>query len=670
MSFSIPEGGPIGINTWLRVNPIQDNVVASSRSAMIQRRLAGIVSLCVIVPCVTAMLLLAVTMHRDRELLNAAKELVTSALMLQVQPPVPSLLEHHSTQGDSAALVISGNRRGPVSANASGIESIAAQTNRLWQQQKNGARLVVAENPVVSQQDSPNPVAGLESLEAQFSQLFTAITTQSLSADVIAQVSEVGADLNQLVILDNLVSKYAIAGLMPEIEDAHEQLALSTASLLDQTGDGGVLRGYQVRQLIRGFSSAVSRLKPAPIADQALKPVALPVSDVFHRQMERYIGMLESAIARYWQVMLGLFMLACVGVLAMSVLCLRLWRLHRNSLSDIAASGVEASELKQSWVEQAAAIAAGDCTYRWRATDDTNREIARALNSTTNTICGLVRTQKAVVTELEQTSSIIREQQASLHDNSLARQNAMGEVVSYFTNADVLLNQVHQWVGQISEVATKTREQAEQLARVPDQNNLTQRATCYQQVVTRLTAAEQMLESAVDRIVGVRQITDQSKLLALNVSLQMVADGSDDESAELAEQAQKQTDRVEAEVTQIERSVRTASDELHAGISQLQDDIDGPDSCEDVQTELHRLTESMAQGVAGLSGIASDIYEVSSQRAAMGDTLRKALQVIVDLDESDQMLIDKCRDSVKRIEVTGDDLRQGVAHYVIPVTNQ
>ena len=131
MSFSIPGDGPIGKNTWLRVNPIQENVVATSRSAMIQRRLAGIVSLCLIVPCVTAMLLLAITAHRDRQLLDAAKELVTSALMLQVQPPASPLLNLYSTRGDNAARVITGNWRGPVAADASGIASVAAQTSSL-----------------------------------------------------------------------------------------------------------------------------------------------------------------------------------------------------------------------------------------------------------------------------------------------------------------------------------------------------------------------------------------------------------------------------------------------------------------------------------------------------------------------------------------------------------
>jgi methyl-accepting chemotaxis protein len=624
---------------------------------------------------VIAILLTAQALIKDRKLLTAASDLAVGVALRETRSPM-GIIEHQRHKAEAAVASISRNSRALIAFNREAVADLATQVVDDWQAL---SRATVVDAPSVDAQSSQTlaPALDLDGLHDQFSELFSAITTQSLSADVIADVSEVGSDLNLLLSLNRLIARQQFVGLDNDLVAAHEKLMASVARLDARTASDGVLRGYRMRQMVAGFVSRLEAIELARQAVTASRPAAgVPaatggvVADAFGA-LERYRTALRSALARYTQILLGLLVVACAGGLALSIFGLRRWRSHRDRWSAIAASGVEADELKQSWVEQAHAIASGDCTFRWRATDDSNRDIATALNSTTDTICGLVRQQKSAAIELNERCSALQSSNAMLQENLQARQTSVAQLLDCLAILDTINSSTAQWVGRISDVSTNIREQADQLSGSINHSHRPDKALDHEQMLARLNAAEQVLEAAVDRIVGVRQITDQSKLLTLNVSLQMVTDGADeDTSAELAERVHQQTERVESEVTHIERSVRSASDELHASLAKLQQDIDQRPQALESDTVLQGLMDSLAHGVTGLSEVAADIYEGSSQRAEISDTIKSITQSLRALDDSDQSLVGDSSANIQRMAELGDEMRDAVAHYVIPVSGR
>ncbi len=644
--------------------------------SVLQHRLAVIVCGVLVLSFVVVMALTTSAQRQDRRLLTAASEMAVGVALRQAGTPGAAETMHPLARANAAAASIEENARALVVFNRARVADLALQVDTHWQAVKSAPGVP---DPAVGSQPGVviASLSGLDELVDQFSGLFSAITTQSLSADVIGDVSEVGSDLNLLISLDRLFGNRELIGLQDELSAAHQKLLASTARLVARTGNDGALRGYRLRQLIAQFSASIKSIDlPRPAGAALVDPLPptnlSPGHNALPRALEQYMAALRAALAGYQRILSTLLILACAGALALSVLGLRRLRLHGRKLSAIAASGIEAQELKQSWVEQARAIATGDCTFRWRATDDSNRDIAQALNSTTDTICSLVRLQKASVIELEGHCSALQSSQALLRENLLARQASTAEMLACMAKVDTIGVRAAQWVGGISDVTTNIREQTDQLSGGIFNGIPTESTSGLEQTLARLAAAEQILEGAVDRIVGVRQITDQSKLLTLNVSLQMVTDGGDeDSSAELAEQVRQQAERVESEVTQIERSVRGVSDELHGSLAQLRHDIDHRQADTPPSLDLlPGLMDSLAQGITGLSDIAADIYEVSSQRVDVAETIKKNTQTLRALDESDQSLIDDSHLRVDRIVELGGGLRDAVAHYVIPVSGR
>lgn len=605
-------------------------------------------------------------------MLAAASQLANSHLGLRLSAVDRESGGVYLAQGDRAVQLIAQNHRGLFAANSVAVARHAEQIDIGWRQFSGGGG---SDSPAAATQSPGSPA--LAALQDSFSLLFAAITTQSLSSDVIADISEVGSDVNYLLSLHRLIHERALISLEPEFLAALRGLVASADKLRARTGVGGKLRGYRVRQLIGEFSAAVDALDPlsSDVADSHSEVSPSPDNQLYG-QVEQLRAVLIEALSRYHVIVLALIALLCLCLMAVSLVCLRLWRYQRLALSEYAASSVEATQLKQSWVEQAGAIAAGDCTNRWRATDDTNREIATALNSTTDTICSLVRTQKSAAIELREHTAAIKGAQAQLSANCQARRATLGELAGYFTDADRQVGRARDWVGHIGAIAADIRHQADQLAQGSEQHSAESRvAPQYSQALLRLTDAEQVLEQAVDQIVGVRQITDQSKLLALNVSLQMVADGPDDDmSTELAEQVQSQTALVEAEVTQIERSVRSASDELHASILQLQSEVEidsaSPSAGHADSSARQALIEGLAQGVVELSEISTDLNNFTAQRVSLLQAMQQNLQQACELQDADETLLASCDEWVDRIDAVGDDMRETVAHYVIPVTGR
>ena len=61
---------------------------------------------------------------------------------------------------------------------------------------------------------------------------------------------------------------------------------------------------------------------------------------------------------------------------------------------------------------------------------------------------------------------------------------------------------------------------------------------------------------------------------------------------------------------------------------------------------------------------------VCLERVSLLQAMQQKLQQACELQETDETLLARCDEWVDRIDAVGDDMRETVAHYVIPVTGR
>lgn len=622
-------------------------------------------------------LLVSNTEGRDRQLGNAGRQLLSLAYQLQLPAQggrnVASLDSREMLEiSQQHVATIAANKRGVVAAHRAAIALAAGSVVSAWQAYQTNADRASVTSPTLSSAQSAMPQAHLTELSRQYQALFDSVTEASLSTQVLRELGELGAAVGYFSRLSALRAAGTASGLDHEVVAAYATLIQTIEPIHARAGESGALRGYRVREALAGFVGAVGASDPghsAVGAGLSKMPTQqlpeTPLSDLTVL-LEQYNRLLGGAAHLQRQIRLLGAILACACLLILSMLGWRAWRHSTIALKMAAADKIEIEQLKSSWVEHASAITAGDCTYRWRATDGANLKIADALNGTTDTICQLVGAQHNLAGRIDSFATTLdesRQHRASLHRD---RSAAMSELASVLTDSLEAVNQPQNWVETLNEVLGMIRTQAKTVAMqhgFEQQNERASVETRYPQTLLKMAAVENALESAADRIVGVRQAADAGKMLTLNASLKVAAEA--DPSPSLANQAHALTQRTELEITRIEKMVRTASDDLHASIALLTSEDAALHVVETSGADAN-AADTLAPVLTQLSTVCADINAVADQCARRADEVTRLLVLVESINDAEQHGAENeavITDSARRLAA---EVRHSVSHYVMP----
>lgn len=231
-----------------------------------------------------------------------------------------------------------------------------------------------------------------DQLRESFDRVFAAISQDTLSAELLTANSQLLATLKNLEFVLRNRESLDIAAYNRILHDKWSSLQSEVAQLLSLTnaGSGGVLIGYESRQLLTGFAMQARQFEPTRMVNEASSE-----SRVNESQLRSLATALDSAgnfqrsldFASHQNRRAILFAIAALCV-ALICLMLSLWRSWRDTIGGNTSGGEELEVLRT----ELTAIADGNLTVRAsQKSSATVNAIAQASNHTVEMLTGLVR---------------------------------------------------------------------------------------------------------------------------------------------------------------------------------------------------------------------------------------------------------------------------------------
>jgi len=427
-------------------------------------------------------------------------------------------------------------------------------------------------------------------MQESFDRVFAAISQDTLSADLLAANSRLLATLRNIgFVLSNrkslnsgAYSQLLQAGLSSLQSEVTQLVSLTSA------GSGGVLIGYESRQLLNAFVLKARQFKPTQIDG-----ISSSTSGGFAQEQQ---GILASAInsAESYRQLLDLAshqnrraILFSIAALCLALICLllSLWRSWRSQ-SGVSSSTSQDLELLRTEVS---AIADGNLSVRAsKQSGATLNAIAQASNHTVEMLTGLVRVFRRTgnhLTELAGSQQYLakrwikseikrNEQLESLSRQLELQSQAIDQLQEYESsvisagggasdqhNIQPGINSNH---AEIQELALKVSACRDVVGagifddgyNVANNSNLTSEG---------LLRMRQRMHELTGSISAVRLAAEQARLQVLNTSLHMTAyagSGDIDDQSRLVEDIQNISNQLASSAAGAERMSSALADDL------------------------------------------------------------------------------------------------------------
>lgn len=416
----------------------------------------------------------------------------------------------------------------------------------------------------------------IDSLSQSFDAVFTAITNETLSVPLLRTVSEIKAELSNLLFLKGLSSSTqlndttnkTLGRLLQNVN------ALQKQSLSEQ---GVSLLGYESNILLQSFVEQIAELRPLSSVTASPNRQSFPNEGKAHSpaiqnqiisaldQNEVYRRALDGAIYQYRRSILGALALVCAALLLSAIITWRIWRLKS---SPAAQPLVNLNPM----IADINALADGNLATEVRSLEgeslqaDQSRMIAQAVNYTGKMLHGLVEVSRGVAHKTHTLSTAQRQIAQELKSADLDRQQQLVSMVEGLSQRAIELQNLSdnetQSTNDLAAAALETRKIAKgatsALAGISVQLELSASR------VSRAVETVSELASMVDKM---KSLAEKSSLQALNTSIQMSAysDGGDsDVSPQFVDQVQRASRQLEAGASGAGRLLEKMKIDLHA----------------------------------------------------------------------------------------------------------
>lgn len=508
----------------------------------------------------------------------------------------------------------------------------------------------------------------IESVSQSFDDVFTAITNETLSVPLLRSVSEIRAELSNLLFLNQLPPTVE---LKDKTNATLGRLLQNVSELQRQSfSEQGVsLLGYESNVLLQKFVQQVSELRP--IITAARTPESIPVVTdrdgapiqnlilVALDQNEIYRRALDGAIYQYRRSILGALALVCAALLISALVTWRLWRIKSSpsvqpvvNLSPIIA---DITSLADGNLATEVRLLEGDSAQAVQG-----RAIAGAVNYTAKMLHGLVDVSRGVA---DRTHTLSLEQQQIIDELIKADQEKQQQIVALVESLNQrslelqsLGDNETMTAGDLSGAALETQQIAKgataALAGISAQVELG---------ASRVSRAVETVSELATMVEKMKAVAEKSSLQALNTSIQMSAysDGGDsDVSPQFLDQVQRSSRQLEAGAADASRLLEVIKADLHASglamtscVSAIDDSADHSmkasqsfaavttsvenigESNKHLINELHKETENLNQLVERLHQL-NDATIERNRLSALVDSTLDFQQMATNLDKS------------------------------------
>ena len=522
-----------------------------------------------------------------------------------------------------------------------------------------------------------NSVTGtaiIDSLGQSFETLFIAITNETLSVPLLRIVSQIKAEISNLLFLSGLPGS---VGLNETTNKALGGLLQSVAALQQQAfGEQGLsVLGYESNLLLQSFVEQVAELRPVTSAtaidNQSVSSLNVEVYGpalqdqiiIALDQNEVYRRALDGAIYQYRRSILGALACVCAALLLLAMLTWRLWRVKLSPV-------VQPTAGLSVMVADINALADGNLAVEVRSPEGESdsavqsRMIAQAVNYTGKMLHGLAEASRGVAVRTHAVSVEQHQIAEELIEADLERQRQLV----------LLIDSIKVRIPELLDLSeTKAAATNELAAAALDTRHAANNATAVlagvsAQVelgVSRMSRAVETVGELTTMVDKMKAVAEKSSLQALNTSIQMSAysdEGDSDVSPQFVDQVQRASRHLESGATEAGRLLEIIKTDLHAsGVAMTSCSVAIDDSAD----ASMKASQSFASITSGVEGIGESNAHLVDELKKEAENLNQITDKLCHLFEStiDKNRLPQLLESTLDLQLMATNFDESLSRY-------
>lgn len=313
------------------------------------------------------------------------------------------------------------------------------------------------------------------------------------------------------------------------------------------------------------------------------------------------------------------------------------------------------------------AMASGDMTERVSLQSrDELVEVADSVNQMGSSLSGLLRKVKEAATLVTQASAALAGSSRAVAQGSREQSSAAMSMAAAIEEVAVGVSTIAENAGMAEASSTRSGEISVESARIVEDT-----VGEIQQIATTVHRSAQIIEELgrdterISKIVeAIREIADQTNLLALNAAIEAARAGEQgrgfavvaDEVRKLAERTSQQTGEIVSMINAIQEGTGKAVASMKAGVERV---AEGVAMSQQAGASIAQVREGSAQVVMVINEISAALREQSLASSEMA----KSVERIAQMSESNSEAVESVAQTASALEKMAEELQEDVSRF-------